>query len=115
METRPSRAAFFLRSGSALCRVGDGEGSQPALEGVESGASLRGELLRKWCGVAEFVGGDVGKDEPVVPLAAGLLEAFEAVGEAVGGGGRSGGGLGEVAGELGALADFVECGSVCGA
>ena len=51
--------------------------------------------------------------EPVVPVAAGLLQVARMCGEAVGCGGGLGRGFGEIAGELGALADFVELGGVC--
>jgi hypothetical protein len=68
---------------------------------------LCGEALRELGRVAQFVGGDFCEDEPVVPLAASLLQAFESGGEAAGFYRRFRGGLGKIAGELGAFADLV--------
>ena len=84
------------------------------LKGAQGAVCLGGEAWRELRGVAEFAGGELGEQEPVVPGTSGLLQLLEACGEAVGAGGGLGRGLGEVAGELGAFADFVERGGVCG-
>ncbi len=55
-----------------------------------------------------MVVGEVGEDEPVVPVASGLLEGLEGCGQLVGAAGGFGGGFGDVAGQLGGLADGVE-------
>ncbi len=93
------------------------EGREVLLEGVEEAVASMGEGLREGVVFAAFVVGELCQGEGVVPLAAGLLEGVEAGGELVQGwweiGVRCrGGGLlctfGEVAGELGDLADGVE-------
>lgn len=56
------------------------------------------------CGT-EFAVGDVGESEPVVPVAAGLLERLEGAGETMGCGrvGR----FGNIAGQFGGFSDVV--------
>jgi hypothetical protein len=64
--------------------------------------------------VAKLGGGDFAEDEAIVPLAACLLQGFKLRGEAVGRDGGAGSGLCKVAGEFGALADFVQLGGGAG-
>ena len=64
--------------------------------------------------MSKLGGCDLAEDEAVVPLAACLLQGFKLRGETVGCDGGAGGGLGEVAGEFGALADFMQLGSGAG-
>ena len=73
-----------------------------------------GEGFGEWGGFAEFVASDRGEDEPVVPVATGLLDGLEGAGQLAGRACRFWRVLGEVAGQLCGLADRMEVFRVVG-
>lgn len=75
---------------------------------------VRGEALGKLRRWAQLASGNLRQHEPVMPLAAGLLQDCKLSGESLG---RNGGlrrGFGKVASQLGALAQLVQLGGVVG-
>src|SRR5713226_9416032 len=98
---------FALRFGR-LRAVGGEEFGEASLIVGECLITVFGVALHERGTFAFIVGGDVAQEQPVVPLAAGLLDLLVAAGELLGGGEAFRKGFGHVTAELGGLAQAVE-------